>query len=191
MERIGLFGGSFDPIHVGHLLVAEAACEEFALERLFFIPAAISPFKPESQPAPAEQRLCLLRLALAGRSHFSIDGQEIERGGTSFSVETARTYRNRFPAARLYWLIGADHVPTLTQWRDAGELAGMVEFLIIPRPGELPVEVPKPFVGHRLSGFPLGVSSSQIRQRVRDGLTINTLTPSPVAEAIRNNGLYL
>ncbi len=191
MERIGLFGGSFDPVHLGHLLVAEAACEEFSLERLFFIPAAQSPFKPDTTPAPPEQRLRLLRLALAGRTRFEIDEQEIVRGGPSFSIETATAYRDRFPGAKLFWLIGADHVQTLTQWRDARLLADLVEFLIIPRPGESPVEIPDPFTGHRLIGFPLGVSSSQIRQRVRDGLAIDALTPAAVAEAIGNIRLYL
>src|SRR5438105_15804379 len=85
VERIGLFGGSFDPVHYGHLLVAQAACEELALSRLFFIPAAQSPFKPGANPAPPEQRLRLLRLALAGQTRCEIDEQEITRGGVSYS----------------------------------------------------------------------------------------------------------
>lgn len=188
---IGLFGGSFDPVHLGHLLVAQAACEEFELDRLHFIPAAQSPFKPDTQPTAPASRLRLLRLALAGRPRFQLDLQELERGGVSYSVATARDYRRRFPAARLYWLIGADHVPTLPQWREAGELAGLVEFLIIPRPGQPAAPVPEPFRGHPLRGFPLGVSSSQIRERVRAGRPVDLLTGAAVAEAIRNMGLYL
>jgi len=190
-QRIGLFGGSFDPVHCGHLLVAQAAREELSLSRLFFIPAAQSPFKPDSAPAPSHERLRLLRLALAGQPNCEIDVQEIERGGTSFTIDTVRNYAGRFPAARLFYLIGADHIPTLSKWREAGELAQRVEFIVIPRPGQPSAPLSTPFRGTALSGFPLGVSSSQIRDRVRAGLTIENLVPSIVAEAIRNNRLYL
>lgn len=189
--RIGLFGGSFDPVHCGHLLVAQAACEELGLSRLFFIPAAQSPFKPQTAPAPAAERLRLLRLALAGQTRYEIDGQEISRGGTSFTIDTVRGYAGKYPQARLFYLIGADHVPTLPAWREAGELARLVEFVVIPRPGQPPASFPKPFRGRELAGFPLGVSSSQIRARVQKGLPIQGLVPEAVAEAIRNSKLYL
>jgi nicotinate-nucleotide adenylyltransferase len=191
MERIGLFGGSFDPVHLGHLLVAQAAREELGLARLFFIPAAQSPFKPDSQPTPAPERLRLLRLALAGKSWCEIDEQEIRRGGVSYTIDTVRDYAGRFPAARLCYLIGADHVPQLPKWRAAEELARLVEFVVIPRPGQAEEPVPAPFRGRPLTGFPLGVSSSQIRGRVKAGLPIEHLVPGLVAEAIRNNRLYL
>jgi nicotinate-nucleotide adenylyltransferase len=190
-ERIGLFGGSFDPVHLGHLLVAQAACEELELGRIFFIPAAQSPFKPANAPAPARDRLRLLRLAMAGETRYEIDDQEIRRGGTSFTIDTVRDYARRFPEARLFYLIGADHVPQLPQWRAAAELAGLVEFVVIPRPGKAPAELPPPFRLRQLKGFPFGVSSSEIRARVRQGLPIGQLVPGPVAEAIRNSGLYL
>ena len=191
MQRIGLFGGSFDPVHCGHLLVALAANEELGLERLFFIPAAQSPFKPQSAPAPAAERLRLLRLALAGLTRCEIDAQEIERGGASFTIDTVRDYTRRFPQARLCYLIGADHVPTLPAWREAAELAERVEFVVIPRPGQLPTPFPAPFRGRELAGFPLGVSSSQIRARVKAGLSLHGLVPAAVAEAILNSKLYL
>ena len=189
--RLGLYGGSFDPVHCGHLLVAQAACEELGLTRLFFIPAAQSPFKPQSAPAPANERLRLLRLALAGRSDYEIDEQEIRRGGTSFTIDTVRDYLVRYPGADLLYLIGADHVPTLPAWREAEALARLVEFVVIPRPGQRPASFPEPFRGRELAGFPLGVSSSQIRSRVKAGLTVRGLVPDAVAEAIRNSKLYL
>ena len=190
-QRLGLFGGSFDPVHHGHLLVAQAACEELRLARLFFVPAAQSPFKPESAPAPARERLRLLRLALAGQHGYEIDEQEVARGGASYTIETVRDYARRFPQAELFYLIGADHVPTLPKWREAGELARLVEFVVIPRPGEVARAFPPPFRGQALAGFPLGVSSSQIRARVQAGLPIQHLVPPPVAEAIHNYRLYL
>ena len=204
--KIGLFGGSFDPVHAGHLLVAQAAVEELGLTRLFFIPAAQSPFKPENKPAPAPERLRLLRLALAGNASFEIDTQEIKRGGISFTVDTLRDYARRFPQAELFYLIGADNVPQLPKWREAEELARLAEFVAIPRPGDTvcssgfsrsgPPEggtsnFPPPFRGRTFTGFPFGVSSSQVRERVKAGLPIDYLVPPPVAEAIRNNQLYL
>jgi nicotinate-nucleotide adenylyltransferase len=191
LQRVGLFGGSFDPVHCGHMLVAQAALEELRLSRLFFIPAAQSPFKPLNTPAPAADRLRLLRLALAGQPLCELDEQEIRRGGTSFTIDTVRDYARRFPQATLFYLIGADHVPTLPKWRDAGELAGLAEFVVIPRPGQGPASFPPPFRGRELLGFPLGVSSSQIRTRVKAGLSVHGLVPEAVVEAIRNSGLYL
>ena len=191
MERIGLFGGSFDPVHLGHLLVAQAAQEELELARLFFIPAAQSPFKPESAPTPAPERLRLLRLALAGKTWCEIDEQEIQRGGVSYTIDTLRDYAVRFPQAQLFYLIGADHLAQLPKWRAAEELARLVEFVVIPRPGQLEAPVPAPFRGRWLTGFPLGISSSQIRARVKAGRPVDHLVPGLVAEAIRNNRLYL
>jgi nicotinate-nucleotide adenylyltransferase len=189
--KLGLFGGSFDPVHLGHLLVAQAAREELELDRLFFIPAAQSPFKPDSKPTPAIQRIPLLRLALAGKTWCEIDDQEIQRGGVSYTIDTVRDYLKRFPGANIFYLIGADHVAKLPQWRDANELARLAEFLVIPRPGQPEIPFPSPFRGQYLNGFPLGVSSSQIRARVKSGLPIDHLVVPPVAEAIRNNQLYL
>src|SRR5439155_18769758 len=127
--RIGLFGGSFDPVHHGHLLMAQAAREELGLSRLFFIPAAQSPFKPDRTPTPANERLRLLRLALAGNTDCEVDDQEIKRGGISYTIDTIRDYARRFPDADLFYLIGADNVPHLPKWREAEELARSVEFV--------------------------------------------------------------
>jgi nicotinate-nucleotide adenylyltransferase len=201
--KLGLFGGSFDPVHLGHLLVAQAAVEELGLDRLFFLPAAQSPFKPENQPAPAPARLQLLRLALAGRTNCEIDDQEIRRGGVSYTIETLRDYAKRFPHDELFYLIGADNAAKLNEWREADKLAKLAEFVAIPRPvwssgfsrpeppeGGTP-NFPPPFRGRTLKGFPLAVSSSEIRARVKAGLPVEPLVPPPVAEAIRAAKLYL
>ena len=148
---------------IGHLLVAQAAREELGLSRLFLIPAAQSPFKPDRQPSPAPERLRLLRLALVGQEWCEIDEQELKRGGVSYTIDTLRDYSRRFPQAELFYLIGADHVSQLPKWRQAEELAG----------------------------FPVGISSSQLRARVKAGLSIAHLVPASVAEAVRNNRLYL
>jgi nicotinate-nucleotide adenylyltransferase len=189
--KLGIFGGSFDPVHLGHLLVAQAAVEELGLDRLFFVPAAQSPFKPDSRPAPAPARLQLLRLALAGRANCEIDDQEIRRGGVSYTIDTLRDYAKRFPEAKLFCLIGADHAAELNGWREPDELARLAEFVVIPRPGGATAVFPPPFRGRRLRGFPFGVSSSEIRARVKAGLPIGNLVPTAVAEAIRNGQLYV
>jgi nicotinate-nucleotide adenylyltransferase len=191
MQRIALFGGTFDPVHAGHLMVAQTAREEWSLARLFFIPAAQSPFKPERQPTCPAERLMLLRLALAGKEWCEVDEQEVKRGGLSYTIDTVRAYSNKFPEAQLFYLIGSDHVVQLPKWREAENLARAVEFLVIPRPGQNEALIPPPFRGSMLKGFPIGVSSSQIRQRVAKGLPIDHLVPFAVAEAIRNNRLYL
>ena len=188
--KIGLFGGSFDPVHLGHLLVAQAAMEELGLDRLFFIPAAQSPFKPENKPAPDDARLQMLRLALAGKTNCEIDDQEIRRGGISYTVDTLRGYAARFPGANLFYLIGADNAAKLNEWREPEELARLAEFVAVPRPGGGPCVFPPPFRGRSLQGFPLGVSSSQIRVRVQAGLPIASLVSPAVAEAILAAGVY-
>jgi len=171
--------------------VAQAAYEELALDRLYFVPAAQSPFKQASQPAPGGIRERLLHLALAGKPWCEVDSQELQREGVSFAVETLRDYAARFPNAELFYLIGADNAATLPQWRAAEDLARLAQFIVIPRPGQADSPVPNPFRGSWLKGWPLAVSSSDIRARIRAGKTIGHLVPAAVAEAIRNNRLYL
>jgi nicotinate-nucleotide adenylyltransferase len=189
--KLGLFGGSFDPVHLGHLLAAQAAVEELGLDRLFFIPVAQSPFKPENQPAPAAVRLQLLRLALAGKAGYEVDEQEIRRGGVSYTVDTLRDYTRRFPVAEIFYLIGADNAGKLDEWREPAELAKLAEFVVVPRPESMPAVFPPPFRGRTLQGFSFAVSSSQIRARVKAGLPVDQLVPPCVAEAIRNARLYV
>ncbi len=190
MKRLGLFGGAFNPVHLGHLLVAQAAVEELGLDTLFFIPAFRSPFKQDNPPAPAELRLRWLRLALAGQTRFQTDDQEILRSGVSYTIETVRDYAKRFPGAKLFYLIGADNVAQLTAWREADELAKLIEFAALPRPGQNPPQFPKPFQGRTLKGFPLEISSSEIRARVKARLPIESLVPPFVAASICEAGIY-
>jgi nicotinate-nucleotide adenylyltransferase len=178
-------------VHLGHLLVARAAREELALDRMYFVPAAVSPFKQAQQSAPASHRLCMLRLALAGWEWCAVSEVDVERGGVSYSVDTVRTFAARCAGARLFFLIGADNVGTLPQWRNADELSRLVEFVAIPRPGEAVVQAPEGFRVSWLKGWPAQVSSSEVRRRVKAGQPVDHLVPDRVAEFIRNNGLYL
>ena len=192
-QRIGLFGGSFDPVHLGHTMVARAALVEVELDRLFIIPAAQSPFKPEQSPAPAADRLAWLRLAFGDEPRCEIDAQEIERAGVSYSIDTVRDYVERFPAADLFYLIGADHVPTLPEWREAAALADAVSFVVVPRPGELEiggVEFPESFRGTVLRGKPAAISASDLRKRLRAGESIENFVPPAVAAALNVKHCY-
>ena len=190
--RIGLYGGSFDPVHIGHLLVAQAAREEVGLDRVFFIPAAQSPFKPDRKLSSDKVRLQMLRLALAGRGYFEVDEQELTRGGISYTIDTVRDYARRFPGAELFYLIGGDHVALLPKWREANELAQLVTFLVIPRPRDgADQQAAAPFRTRELRGFPIGLSASQIRDRVKSRESVDLLVGVSVADAIRENALYL
>lgn len=189
--RLGLYGGSFDPVHLGHLLVARAAVEELSLDRLVFLPASQSPFKPDVPRESGVRRLRLLRLALAGESRFVVDDQEIGRAGVSYSVDTVRAIRRGLtPGATLFWLLGADQVAGLPFWRESAALSELVEFVVIPRPGSEPPALPPRYRLHPLCGWPMAVSSSEIRERIGRGLEVRHLLPPAVAEAIAGEGWY-
>jgi nicotinate-nucleotide adenylyltransferase len=191
VKRIGIFGGTFDPVHLGHLLVAVAAREEMLLDQLVFVPASRSPFKPDRLPAPDALRLRMLRLALVGLEWSVVSDLELRRGGVSYTVDTARAMRERCREDRLFLLIGEDQLAGLPHWREAQELWHLVEFLIIPRPGSEARPLPVGIRWHRLRGWPVAVSSSEVRQRLREGRAVDHLVPPPVAEVIRHNRLYL
>ena len=192
-QRIGLFGGSFDPVHLGHTMVARTALAEVELDRIFIIPAAQSPFKPEQSPAPAADRLAWLRLAFEDEPRCEIDAQEIERAGVSYTIDTVRDYAARFPEAELFYLIGADHVPTLPEWREAAALADAVTFVVVPRSGELETgvaEFPLSFRGTVLRGKPAAISASDLRKRLRAGESIENFVPPAVAAALNVKHCY-
>lgn len=190
MKRLGLFGGSFNPVHWGHLLAARATVDEMDLDRMVFVPAATSPFKPDARMAEGSVRARMLRLSLLGQPWAEVDERELRRGGISYSIDTVLAYRKEYPEARLFYLVGSDNINQLGKWREADRLAGEVEFIVIPRPGGKPASFPTPFKGHTLRGIPTGISSSEIRSRVRVGRSIDFLVPYQVEEVIRNQHLY-
>ena len=171
--------------------MARAALEELALDRVWFVPAGRSPFKPDVEPAPSGSRLAMVRLALAGCPWTSVDDSGIHLDEPSFSVETVRRFRRRFPDAEITYLIGADNVAGLPKWRDAVELGASVEFAACPRPGVDQEPFPEPFRGRWLQAPAVEVSSSEIRGRIRYGRGVNWLVPPAVDEFLRNNRLYL
>lgn len=190
LKKIGLFGGSFNPVQNAHLMIARIALEKFNLDKVFFIPASQSPFKPEMKPAPGEQRLRLLRLALAGESKFAVDDQEVKRGGLSYTIETVRNYRAKYPFASLYYIIGADHLSSLPKWKESEKLAELVEFLVFTRPNEKLAQLAPIYKIHLVDGFYFSISSTLIRERIRNGLSIKGFVPEVVDEIIKTERLY-
>ncbi len=189
-RRIGLFGGSFDPVHSAHVMMARKALNELQLDRLFIIPAARSPFKPEQQPAPDEVRLAMLNAAFEKVAGCVIERLELEREGVSYAIDTVRSFAGRFPDSELFYLIGADHVPTLPQWREADALAQILTFVVFPRSGGLDVEFPETFGGRCLEGELMDISSSDIRVRIREGKSVNHLVPSAVVGILSKKQIY-
>jgi nicotinate-nucleotide adenylyltransferase len=177
VERVGLFGGSFDPVHLGHVILAEAALEELQLERIVFIPAALSPFKTERPPSASnESRLAMLREAIASEKRFSVDDRELQREGPSFTIDTVRELLGDYPGVRFLYLIGADNLKDLHQWHKIEELRNLVDFAVLDRGKISDLESCQlPVVRRRID-----LSSTEIRERLAKGLSIRFMVPERV-----------
>ncbi len=201
MIKVGLFGGSFDPIHCAHLVVAEQARERLGLERVLFVPGRRPPHKLDKQLAPAEHRLRMVELAIAGHPAFEACDVELRRDGPSYSLVTVQGLRAEHADWELYFLIGADTLPELPTWHRLGELAALCRFAVFARPGESLDEV-APLRGvlsdaaiaairSRSFATPLlEISSTEVRRRVREGRSARYLVPEAVRRYILEHGLY-
>jgi nicotinate-nucleotide adenylyltransferase len=184
LKKIGIFGGTFDPIHHGHLILAHDALEQLGLDSVIFIPAAISPHKLAQRAAPAESRLEMLRAAIEGESDFCLDALELERPGPSYTVDTIETLKTREPDAEFVCLIGEDNVAQLATWHRFSELSSMVQFAVLDRTG-LKSTHPYPIISRHLD-----ISATDIRNRVARGQSIRYLVPPAVEKIIRGRQLY-
>ncbi|MGA3006822.1 MAG: nicotinate-nucleotide adenylyltransferase [Opitutaceae bacterium] len=190
--KIGFFGGSFDPVHFGHLCAAQDACEQHRLDRLIFVPAAQAPLKPHKTQSSAEHRLGMLRAALNADSRFEISDYELRHGGVSYTIESVRYFLTQFPRDRLFWIIGGDQVAQLPLWKDIRELIQLIEFISIGRPGQTGTVAPD-LPGLRLhgcAGHLLEISSTELRDRARLGLPLDYFVPHKTVVYIKENGLY-
>jgi len=191
--RIGFFGGSFDPIHLGHLLHAQDALEQASLDRLVFVPAAQAPLKQNGAPgASAEVRCAMLELAIDDYDRFSLLRDEVERGGVSYTVDTIRRLRARWPGDELFWIIGADQLAQLDQWREIGDLLEMASFLCLRRPGysdKIPEGIPPDRI-HWVSARQLDISSTEVRDRIQADRPVDFFLPRNVASYIHQHLLY-
>jgi nicotinate-nucleotide adenylyltransferase len=191
--RLGVFGGSFDPPHVGHLLAASDACDELGLDRLLFVPAAAQPLKEGRLVASPEQRLAMVHLAVDGDPRFAVSADEIRREGLSYTVETLAGLVERYPEAERYFLVGADAFATLAQWREPERIARLARLAVLQRSGDAVVAPPAGVPGSavvRLHTRRVDVSSTEIRERVRAGRSIRGFVSEAVADYIAMSGLY-
>jgi nicotinate-nucleotide adenylyltransferase len=191
--KIGFLGGSFDPVHFGHLLAAQDAFEQHRLDRLVIVPAAQAPMKPNDVKSNAADRLAMLRASTEWDTRFEVSDIELCRGGISYTIDSARHFRDLYPRDELYWVIGGDQLPRLHLWKDIGELAKLVEFIFLERPG-FPVKATPDVPGlrlHRCDGHLLAISSTELRERTRKGLSLDYFVPHKAIVYIREKGLYL
>ncbi len=190
--KIGFLGGSFDPVHFGHLIAAQDAMEQHKLDRLFLVPAAQAPLKPNDVQSTSEDRLAMLRAATEWDGRFEISDFELQKGGTSYTIDSARHFRAQFPDDRLFWIIGGDQLPKLHLWREIEELARLVEFIFLERPGH-PGKATPAIPGlrlHRCDGHLVEISSTELRERVRRGLSLDYFVPHKSIVYIQQKRLY-
>jgi nicotinate-nucleotide adenylyltransferase len=184
LKKIGIFGGTFDPIHHGHLILARDAVEQLQLETVFFVPAALSPHKLEWKPTAPDIRLEMVRTAIADEPRFALDTMELERGAPSYSVVTVEAFRDRDRDAAFYFLLGEDNVTHLHTWHRFGELSEMVQFIVLDRTG-LETEHAYPSIRRHVD-----ISATDIRNRVASGHSIRYLVPPAVEKIIHDRQLY-
>lgn len=188
--RIGLFGGSFDPPHIGHAIVAQYALERLELGRVLFVPAARPPHKRERRLAPAEVRAEMVGAMIAGDPACSVDDMEFRREGPSYTVDTLRGLVRLHPSDDLVLLLGADQFGEFHTWREPAAIERLAEIAVLDRGGG-PAAGPAVNVRHTRVGVPrIEVSSSEIRARVAAEKSIRYLVPAPVLEIIEREGLY-
>ena len=185
MRKIGIYGGTFDPIHHGHLILGRQACEELGLDQLIFVPAALSPFKKRSAQASGEARLSMLRAAIESQDDFAVDDCELKRPPPSYSIDTVLQIRERDPNAELFWLIGTDNVGGLNKWHRMDELKKLVQFVVLDRGSGKESGHQYPVVQRNID-----ISATEIRNRVASGRSIRYLVPRAVEEIIRRKNLY-
>lgn len=171
MARIGILGGSFNPVHHGHLLMAELAHDKMRLDQVVFIPANCSPFKSLGQLPSGQHRLNMIKAAIAGNAHFSVSDLELKRGGPSYTIDTLRVLRQENPKAKLFWIIGEDNITGLKSWKNFDEIISLASFVAISR-------------------LWFNISSSEIRRRLKQKRSIRYMAPDRVVEYINTHKLY-
>ena len=201
MARIGILGGSFDPLHTGHLLLAECCREQCALDKVLFIPTAISPLKEAGSHATNQQRLDMLTLGIAGQNRFEISDLELRRGGKSYTYETLETLTADNPQDEFYFLMGADSLADFSKWKEPQRICELATLAIVSRPGCPPLDFQllenyaSPEYIAQVKEFQVAMpavdlSSSEIRQKTAYGKSIRYHLPRSVEQYIRQEQLY-
>jgi len=190
--RLGLFGGTFDPIHMGHLILAETIRSDFPLDRIFFIPAAVPPHKQRRRISSSEARVEMLTLALEDHPYFDISMAELEIGGVCYTIDTVRHFLDQYNRDTLYLIIGGDSLGDLLTWKKPYELLDLIQVLVVHRPG-YPLDDIEQDIRKRISfiSMPLiDISSTTLRERIKSDQSIRYRVPEKVEAYIREKGLY-
>jgi nicotinate-nucleotide adenylyltransferase len=201
MIRLGLLGGTFNPVHNGHLLMAHTAAAAFGLERVLLVPSSLPPHKELAGGVSAEHRLAMLRLAGAGDPLVAVDTVEIDRGGVSYAIDTVRHLADRDPGYELFFIIGLDSLLELHRWKDVAAFLKLCRVVTVNRPGilgrplqekdlKLRESLAQRLLADVVTGTMSDASSSEIRERIAKRLTISYLVPQSVEQYIREHGLY-
>lgn len=189
--KIGILGGTFDPIHKGHLALARYALKQFKLDRVFFIPAARPPHKKSSKPvASVKHRLAMVRCALRGSKHFKISELEIKRRGPSYTVDTLKAFRRKFPTAKLFLILGQDSYAGLRHWKEPAKIVSFAHLLVAKRRGSAITKKIPAYVSWLRMPFYI-ISSSQLREAIKKGEKIDDDLPTTVMRYIKTHHLYL
>ncbi|HBR14617.1 MAG TPA: nicotinic acid mononucleotide adenylyltransferase [Candidatus Omnitrophica bacterium] len=189
MKRIGIFGGTFNPIHTGHLFAAQMAQEILKLNKVIFVPSNLPPHKVGKNVIPSSFRYEMVRLAIEDNSSFEVSDFESKKNGKSYSIDTVRYLCNQLPrGTKIFFIIGRDGLATLHKWKQVNEILKLATFVAINRPGYGRI---KERIKARTIGIPgLEISSSQLRQRIAKGRTVKYLLPERVIQYIEKQGLY-
>lgn len=190
--KVGVLGGTFDPIHIGHLLLAEAAREELALGKVLFVPAGHQWRKEQVDRdiAPAEHRLAMVKLAIEGSDAFEASPIEVDREGPSYTADTLAALRAEMPEARLWFIVGSDALADMPHWHQVDRIFQQATVCVAGRPGENELEATFEERVTRLEMPEIEISSTAIRERVRAGKSVRYMLPDTVADYIREHHLY-
>lgn len=189
MRRIGVFGGTFDPIHNGHIMIAEEVFKELSLDKIIFVPANIPPHKLHTKIANAEDRYNMTKLAVGYNENFEVSDIEINRQGPSYSIDTIKGLKKNFnDTAEFYFIIGSDSIPELKYWKDVNGLLKIAKFVVVNRPRYSFKGIPKGALRIQLRG--IDISSSKIRNRIREKESIDSMVPEDVKKYIIKRRLY-
>ncbi len=188
MTRLGILGGTFDPVHIGHLASASEVHYQLGLDTVLLVPTNAQPLKP-APTASASDRLAMCQAAVEGDSRFAVSDVDIRRGGATYSVDTLRDLRDQHPAAEFFFITGLDSLQSLPKWRDYETLITLATFVGVTRPGHSFTQSDAPHVLVDVPG--IEVSSTDIRNRVRTGAPIRYLVPNAVAQYVADHDLYL
>ncbi len=191
MPKVGIFGGTFDPIHLGHLITAQSVREIRKLEKIIFIPAFISPHKSDAKTSSAEDRLNMIKLAIDGIPFFDYSDLEIKKGGVSFTIDTLRELKNRYDELEL--IIGYDNIFSFHTWKDPDEIMKLTKLVVLKRKSSHPPQFEDKYYQQAIFVQTRGIeiSATDLRERVKNGLPINFLVPPKVMEYINNHKLYI